>query len=402
MNFFIYLISEGLSKIIPFVSILVIAKFINVESFGELTLYYIIYEFLLIIISNNITATTRIDYFKLSKLDYTTSKTVHLVVSFFLFLFISIIALFVPNIPYKFVLILSLSALLRTVSYYTLSDLQCKEDARSYAISNLIYIFGMNITFLILIVLYHDIYSWFYSILFGAFIQFIYSIIHIKKYILIKIESSFSYAILNKYLLLKEFKNGLIFMPQAIGFWMKLGIDRILLAKFTSTLVVGHYMFAFQLSWPIMILSTAINLYITPKINKMLKENNINAIKKLLQQFSLLIIVFSVLIYLVSTFIIHNFYYAKYNVSLEYIPYIIVAILFQSIMMIYLNIFYYINKKEFVSKFVFFTSIIQVIFGFFFISFFGIYGLLIFNILFSGILFVFIINKLVGTFKNAK
>ncbi len=399
MNFIIYLVNEGLSKVLPFIAILVVANFIDVSSFGELTLYFILYEMLIIFISNNISATSRIDFFKLSKKQYIESKTYHILGSLLIFIVITFIFYFINKFDFKYVFILAISSFMRTLSYYVLADLQCREKALNYGIYNFFYILFTNLLFIILVMLNYGIESWFYSILLGSFLQFIFVLKYISNYQLIEINLL---KIENFKQIYIEYKNGLIFIPQALGFWIKLGIDRILLAKFTSTLVVGHYMFAFQLSWPIMILSTAINLYMTPKINRMLKTNNIDAIKKLLHQFALIIMVFSALIYFISTYIINNFYYVKYYASLEYIPYIVITIVFQSIMMIYLNVFYYINQKQFVSKFIFLTSIIQAISGFLFISFFEIYGLLIFNIVFSCVLLIVILNKLNKVFKIEK
>lgn len=358
MNFIIYLLSEGLSKIIPFITILLIAKLIDVEAFGELTLYFIIYELLIILISNNIAATTRIDYFKLSFPQYIASKSTHLVVSFLIFTLALCVGLFIHHLSYLFFCILALSALLRTVSYYTLSNLQCKEDAKRYGISNIIYIISMNGLFMLLIVLGYGIDSWFYSILFGSFIQFIYSLIQIKKSSLLIFEKN---IILKKDALVREFKYGLIFIPQAIGFWMKVGVDRVLLSYFTSNIIVGYYMFAFQLLIPIIILSTVINLYMTPQINKLLKINHIDAIEHYLFKFMLLLIAGSIINYVIAYYVIDIFYFDKYHMSLDILFYIVMSNLLYAISLVYMNVFYYIDQKKFVSYLVFIIAIAQLI-----------------------------------------
>ena len=399
MNFIIYLLSEGLSKIIPFISILVLAKFIDVASFGELTIYFIVYELLIILISNNITATTRIDYFKLSFSDYVQSKSAHIVVSFYIFLLVLLIGLFFSNISYLFLSMLSISAFLRTISYYNLSNLQCKEDAKSYGISNFIYLISMNGLFVFLVIFDYGIYSWFYSILFGAFIQFIYSALHINKSSLLIFDKK---IILNKQNLIKEFKNGIIFIPQAIGFWVKLGIDRILLAHFTSTLIVGYYMFAFQLSLPIIILSTVINLYMTPKINKLLKINAIAKIQSYLFKFAVLLIILSIIDYAVAFNIIDIFYYEKYHNSLDILAFIVIANLLYSISLVYINIFYYIDKKKFVSYLVFSISLFQVILSYIGSYMYKLDGILYSTICVNIIFLIIILYALNNNFKRMK
>ena len=62
-------------------------------------------------------------------------------------------------------------------------------------------------------------------------------------------------------------------------------------------------------------------------------------------------------------------------------------------MMLYLNIFYYIDKKEFVSKFIFITATIQGAYAYMSIYFFEVYGLLVFNLGFSLMIFLFVLNK---------
>lgn len=399
MNFIIYLFSEGLSKIIPFITILVIAKFIDVKSFGELTLYFIVFELLIIIISNNIAATTRIDYFKLSSSQYIASKSTHLVVSFILFIVALLIGLFIHHISYLFFIILALSAFLRTISYYTLSNLQCKEDAKRYGISNLIYLISMNALFVILIVLDYGIDSWFYSILFGSFIQFLYSLKQMKTSSLFVYEKN---IIFKKDNLLKEFKYGLIFIPQALGFWMKVGVDRVLLSYFTSTLIVGYYMFSFQLLVPIIILSTVINLYMTPQINKLLKHNNIDAIEKYLFKFMLLLIGLAIINYFIAYSIIDIFYLDKYNKSLGILSYIVVSNLLYSISLIYMNVFYYIDKKKFVSYLVFSISIAQLVTSSILGYFYTLEGIL-FSTIFINFIFLIIIKYALNThFKRIK
>jgi len=357
MNFIIYLLSEGLSKAIPFITILIVANFIDVEAFGELTIYFIIFELLIILISNNITATTRIDYFKLDFTEYTKSKSTHIVVSFLIFMLVVVIGIFISSISYIYLVILAISSFLRTVSYYILADLQCKEDAKNYGVSNLIYLAGMNGLFIFLILSDFGIFSWFYSILFGAFLQFLYSLIHIHKSGLFIFDTD---ILFNKNNLYKEFKYGLIFIPQAIGFWMKLGVDRILLAYFTSTLIVGYYMFAFQLLLPIIILSTVINLYMTPKINQLLKIKKINKIEQYLFKFSILLVLCSIMNYFFAYLVIDIFYFDKYNDSLDILIYIAISSLLYAISLVYMNVFYYIGMKKFISYFVFLIAIIQL------------------------------------------
>jgi O-antigen/teichoic acid export membrane protein len=395
MNFIIYLLSEGLSKVIPFIAILIVAKYIDVESFGQLTLYYIILEILTIVIANNIRATARIDFFQSSKERYIETKSTHLTGSFIIFTTVLIIGAFTNFLEFKYLFLLSITGFMRAFSHFILSDLQCRKNAKLYGIYNIIPLFLSSGLFLIAILSGYSIYSWFYTIFIGTFIQFIFVLGYIITNKLLNIENIFNYKDI-----FSEFKHGIIFMPQAIGFWVNSAVDRVLISSILGNLIVGHYMFAFQLSTPIIIFSTVVNLYLTPKLNRLLKENKIDKIKKILLYFSILTLVFTIVNFIAIEIVINYFYYEKYASSLEYVPFVVVAIFFQALYLIYMNIFYYIGQKKFISLLVLFLAFLKIVGVYIGLNIFDMYGLLYANILINILIFIFIFTKMNTSLKN--
>lgn len=395
MNFLIYLVNEGLSKFLPFITILIVAKYIDVESFGQLTLYYITLEILTIVINNNIRATTRIDFFQSSKERYIETKSAHNIGSFFLLIFVLVICFVVDVIEYKYMLLLALTAFMRGWAYFVLSDLQCKENAKLYGMYNIIPIALSSILFLSAILYGYGIESWFYSIFIGTIIQFLFIIRYITNNKLFQVSSIYNYRDIYN-----EFKYGLIFMPQAVGFWLNAATDRVFISMILGNIIVGYYMFVFQLATPIIIFSTVINLYLTPKINRYLKISNIDSIKKILFKFTLLTFLFAVINYVAIEFVINYFYYDKYTNSLEYIPYIVIALFLQATYLIYMNIFYYIGKKKFISMLVLILAFVKVIVIFASLSLFEMEGLLIANIILDGLILLFVLVKINKSLKK--
>lgn len=392
MNFFIYLINEGLSKVLPFVTILIIANYVDVGSFGQLTIYYIILEILTIIVSNNIKATTRIDFFQLSKDRYVKTKTAHTIASFILLLIVVTSSLYIiESLRFQYIVLLSVTAFMRGVGDFILSDLQCREKVSIYGLFNLIPILFSNILFIIAILFGYSIESWFYTVFSGVLLQFFFSIRYIKNNRLLIFSRE---NILNYTEMYSEFKHGLIFMPQAIGFWVNSATDRLFISNLFDNLIVGYYMFIFQLSTPIIMFATVVNLYLTPKINMLLKENKREIIQKTLFKFVAFTFLFTVVNYFFINILINYFYYEKYSNSLEYIPLVVSALFLQAVYLIYMNIFYYIGKKKFISILVLFISVMKVIIVYFSLSSFGMHGLLYANIVINITILLFVLNKI--------
>lgn len=396
----LYLISELTSKIVPFLTILIIASFLNPIAFGELTLYFIVYEFLIIFIGNNISATTRIDFFSLNKEAFLLSKKTHVIASFItvvLFLIVAKLFTYYYSFNFGYLSILIVASLFRTVSFFVLADLQCRVKSILYAKLNLIYIISLNIAFIFLFYLGFSINSWYFSLLFGSFLQVLYAAYLFKQFYFESVFINFKFDILN---IFNEYKKGLIFIPQAIGFWIKLGVDRLLLSRLTNPYLLGQYMFSFQMSFPILILSSAVNLYMTPQINEKLVAKDYSGILKKLYYFFILILVAFIFLIFISKFFISEFYFKKYGASAQYIVPICLAMFFQSSMLIFLNVFYYINKKAFVSFFIFSTSMINLVIGYFSTKYWGVWGLLYTNIIISSVLLLVVILKLKWTFNK--
>lgn len=367
MNFAIYLVSEFLSRLIPFLSIFIVAYFVDVANFGILTLYVVSYEILLIVISNNINAVNKIYFFKNNE-SYIDKTISQLKLSLLICLiFISIILVFVSS---KGVfLILSIAAFIKCIPQIALSYFQCSEDAKSYVLVNLGYVVIFNVVFLISVLINGSISYWALSILIATIFQLFVSLkllpFNVKAIFCLNQKNMFNRLI---------YLDGLMLMPQAIGFWLKMAIDRIIVKISYTDFEVGLIGFIFQLSLPLIILANVINLYETPKTNNFIKQNNRKKIVKRLYINILFIFIFSILIYIVSSYVI-DIFFIKYIEVYKYLEIAIFSMLIYSCFLITTNTFYYIDMKFFISKMVFFSTLIQIIVSIYANKFYGLYGL---------------------------
>jgi O-antigen/teichoic acid export membrane protein len=290
-----------------------------------------------------------------------------------------------------------MSSLFRAISLFVLADLQCREKSYLYAKLNLVYIISLNVAFVYLIYIGMSISSWYYSLLLGALLQMIFALHVLKKEYANLLKSNYKFDFIY---IFNEYKKGLIFIPQAVGFWIKLGIDRLLLSVFASAYILGQYMFGYQLLFPIIILSAAINLYMTPLINKNIIAKNFEFILKRLNVFFVFIMFFFIIALIVSKYFILNFYFDKYYNAIKYLVPLGLSMFFQSSMLIFINVFYYIKKKSFVSYFIFSTSIVNFVIGYLAMKTCGVTGLLYTNVIINLSLFMFIFIKLKLTLKK--
>ena len=369
MNFITYLVSEFLSRSIPFASIFLVAYFIDVSNFGVLTLYVVSYEILLIVISNNINAVNKIYFFQ-DKDSYVDKTKYQLRQSLIVASVCLLIVGLLINSNTVF-MILIVSGFLKCIPQIALSYLQCKEEALSYAIVNFLYVLSFNVIFLTSVYINNDASFWAYSILIATIIQFILSI----KFLPFNFFDSLKN--LNSPIFSKlVYADGLMLMPQAIGFWLKIGIDRIIVKNTHTDFEVGLVGFLFQLTLPIIILANVINLYETPKVNQLISSNDKLEIIRRLYKNIFLLLISSLAIYFISILII-NLYFGKYTLATTYLSISVISTFLYASFLIVTNTFYYIEMKFFISKMVFFSTIIQVIISIIANYFYGIYGLFI-------------------------
>lgn len=396
------MLSEFLAKALSFLTVIIGARILGSEVFGELTLYFILFEIIQILISNNISTVTRIDYFNEEVDIFYFGKSAHLVASFLTSIVLTVIFFLIAyncHLKIDFLLIMVLASLLRTFSLFVLATLQCNRESHLYTKLNTVYLFTWNFCFIFLININGDISNWFYSLLIGAFLQFFFALKYKVKDLPNLTQKMLGLGLND---IFAEFKKGLAFFPQAVGFWIKFGTDRFLMNIFCSSNLLGNYMLTFQFSSMIVVFTTAINLFLTPKINSFIVADSIDNLKQIFRNYVLLIVLFSISSYYITKYIIFYFFIDEYEHSINFLVPVFVSITLYSITLIYLNLFYYVNMGNFLSIFILSISIVNFIVGFISIKYLEINGLLYANIFINGLAFIYIYWKVDYKFFQRK
>lgn len=390
-----FAISESLSKLAPFLTTLYVAKYLSPELFGKYSLVIVLFEIIFILLSFNIQATTRIDYFKETGRSFAEIKQNHIAISLFILAISLIILLFLEPNQMLIVFLLLICAFIRTFSVFILAIFQCSKQVNSYVFTNIIFVLSLAVFTYIFIKLGLSYLSWLYSMLIASIIQLaivikIFGVASFKKYIPTKVSIES---------LKKTFVPAVLFMPQAIGWWLKSGAERIIIADGLGNVALGVYALAMQFTSILFMYITVLNLALVPEIYRLMQIRDFKKMHKylLVATFSLLIV--SSLIAFLGYAVIDGIYSDEFLLAKSYLPLLIIAGLPQAVMMLYINVLYYKSDGKFVAFIILTSFSVQTVLNFLIINIYGIYGVILCS-LFINTLGLFAIIKKVMLYKN--
>jgi O-antigen/teichoic acid export membrane protein len=379
-SFFTYLISELLVKIIPFLSLLIIARLISIEDFGLIALYMVYYELFFILVSNNSAAAFRVVYFQKSEESLTEHIQIHNEFSIFLFLICSVISIFLTKDFYVFFILLC--ATLRAINIEALTLFQCDKNPRKYTLSNSINYIITCITGISLALIGLGYKSYLVGIFLGNVFQLVISLKRIKKYFSIK----------SKWKINKDkiriFLFGLTFLPQAIGWWIKSSSDRKIIEIKLGDIELGRFAFISQLASILLICANAINLVFVPILFERLKNKKYQSIYKIIFIFFLILVMILVLGIFISIILINIGFKEKYGSTIYFIPFIFISIIPQPIFYFFANIHYFYKKSQFIALLILISSACQAVINYLLIQKYQMLGMFITNFSINSIILI--------------
>jgi O-antigen/teichoic acid export membrane protein len=372
LNILKYGLSEGLAKLAPFLTTLYVAQFLEPELFGKYSLIVVMFEITFIIISFNIQATTRIDYFKESKTNFVILKQNHLIISC-IFAGMGILSLFFLEREDQIIVsILTLSALLRTSTVFILAIFQCSRKVNAYIYSNITFVFVLSLSIFVFLNFGASYHSWLFAMLIASLVQFLLVLkLHSFKEVKIYWPKAITYNSLKL-----AFIPAALFMPQAIGWWLKSGAERMIISDALGNSVLGVYSLALQFVSILFIYITVVNLAIVPEINKLMKSNNFKKMHRYLLINVAFLTFVSLLLPIISKEVIISFYPVSYLLASDYILLLTLASIPQAIMMLYINVLYFNNEGRYVAIVILLSFAIQTLINFNFISVYDIKGVI--------------------------
>lgn len=174
---------------------------------------------------------------------------------------------------------------------------------------------------------------------------------------------------------------GLPLVPHALSFWLKSGVDKILITKYIGLEENGIYSIAVTIGGLLMMFVTAFSNAYTPHLQKRIdtmergKEYETKSdIVKQAYQIALAFTILCILAIFIGKFCILFFIDKRYIGATNYIPWIFIGILFQVFYLLVVH-YIYIGKKTFILGIITFSiSVLQVFMSYFFINRFGTIG----------------------------
>lgn len=385
-----YGVSEGLAKMAPFLTTLYVANYLAPESFGKYSLLIVMFEIFFILISFNIQATTRIDFFKLNLDVLNKVKQHHFLISIGITVITVVSFMIFSENEYYVILILSASALLKSSTVTIQALFQCEKKVNKYLITNVIFFVTQPLVVFVFLKLDFLYLSWLYAILISCFLQFILSVYlyGVKKYKDLIIIEKFDY-----YVLKSTFLTSIFFMPQALGWWFKSGADRFIISNQIDNSTLGNFSLAFQLAALGLIFVRVLNLVLVPELNRLLKGREY---KKIVYYFKLCtFVVFMVFVFdvLIGGFIINYYYIEQYPQSLTMFYLLNVSLIPQALILLITNVLYFKDEGKYVAKVIFISFSIQIGINFIFVGYFGIVGLILNSFIFNLLVLFFMFMK---------
>lgn len=113
--------------------------------------------------------------------------------------------------------------------------------------------------------------------------------------------------------------------PQVVAQWIRLGLDRILLAYVMGVTELGVYMVAFALSSGVLVVTTALNNHFTPKSLGLYQSGSCSKVRDLRRWLLLAAIAAATLTYVAGTLIYRYLTGAEYGGGMAYLPILLVS-----------------------------------------------------------------------------
>lgn len=398
----IYIIADGLNKAIPFILLPFLTHYLLPEDYGIITNFNVIVQILSVFCFSCTVAALPVMYYKLNKEDMRLYTSNIIFVNTIITGGIFVLLIIVNRIIYQSLQLSLLYQLIGLIvvwftAFTNVNMLlwRCEEKPilfGKYQISQSLMNALTTILFVMIFLLGWQgrVYSYLVSSVIFGFI----SLYILKKRGFLVLSISKKYI---KHILFF----GLPLVPHALSFWLKSGVDKILLTDMCSLTENGLYSVAITLGAIVTMVLMSFNNAYTPYLYKKLTnfDNNENDISfnpdkiKLVKLTYLMLLITLILVlfaYFISWFIIKYIYNLSYHDSLKFLPYIMVAQFFYGGYLMFVSYFHHTFKTKLLGMITFTLSIVQIILSYFLIKWIGSIGVAIASAIISFLTFLFV------------
>lgn len=137
-------------------------------------------------------------------------------------------------------------------------------------------------------------------------------------------------------------------IPHSTSFWLRHGLDRYVINAFTAQATVGLFSFAANFAAIIQIVGTAFNASNSVYIYKTLSNLDIAKFQKLQKECRMLVVFYAVLtlVVFIGAYLFIPLVFPKYEGSISYIFPLCIGAMFQCFYLVYVNIIFYYKKTR--------------------------------------------------------
>jgi O-antigen/teichoic acid export membrane protein len=374
-NVIVYLLSDVLVKGIPFLLIPIYTLYLTPTQFGNISIFNIIVEVMIIFVVMGGNSYYRVQFFKIEN----SNSLLGAVVSNFVYtiplaLLLMIIFMFFDLNPSKhetywlfigFVIAISQSVILLAVACF-----QCKGKALYVGTINIVSAIVSGLVTVGLLMSGYEEESRYIAYFIASFIVMFLSIYMYKS-------TEKQWPEIAKEHSIPAIKFGLGVLPHALSWWARTGMDRLIIAKFVSIHQVGLYSIAAQLSLVVIVLSNAVNQAFTPKIMKMLTENRFKKTLTFCFHVILGYLIICILIALLAPLIFKLFIDNKFIDAQVLLPMMCAVAFFQAVVTLFSNFLYFFKRVKLLSAVTFFSSLLHVFIAFAAVHSYGVNGVIL-------------------------
>lgn len=391
-NTIIYTISDVLNKMVPFLLLPVLTRYMTTEDYGIIAIFFVLTSMFGIFMSLETLSAIPVVFFKISrdalKVYLVNILLVIAVITSVFFLFIILFHSLLSeifSISYEWLImavVVTLSQFMTTINLLLWQAEQNPVPLGMYQISQTV----VNLLLSLILVIGFGM-KWegrliavaFASILFGML-----SFVFLYKRDYLKFE-------LNKEDIKDVLKFGVPMLPHTLSIWFRTGVDRIFLTMLISTSATGLYTVGYQIAAILTILATAFQKAYTPYLYQKLKNINedekINLVKNTYLYYIVLIFIAGLLSLLAPSLM--GFLLGKdFLASQQYVVWLAFGFAFYGMQSIMVNYILYMKRTASLSYVTFSVSLLHVALSYMLIKYNGALGAAQATLITSLILFV--------------
>lgn len=353
-----------------FVIMMVMARFIKPDSYGQLSLFTTMVTLLSIFVCFNTNGFVGVNFFSSTKKYIQRLLNVVLLTTLFVYMvMLTVISCFQSTfeqisgltIVYQFYAITFCA--LNIVNVLLLDIWRLEENIWKYGVFSVLSVLcNLFFTIFLVGVLKWDWQGRMYAqlitcICFSAFALYIL----MKKRYLCKV-------LPEKKDFIDAYSFGVPLIPHSTSFWLRHGLDRYIINAFTTQTMVGLFSFASNFSNIIQIVGSAFNSSNSVYIYKILSDFDNSKMKQLKQNCHLLMsfYVFLTMLVFIGVYLFVPLIFPKYENCILYIFPLCIGAMFQCFYLVYVNIIFFYQKTKQLMYITFSLSLIHAILSFLF------------------------------------